>query len=351
MKSISLHIAGIIGLIGSVLVVLQGCARADADKTCTADTASVKQPVPAAGKDKESIRTTGLDTTLYNRLQLHLVHGQPNDKWPVKSAYPLAGALLPYHRIVAYYGNFYSKGMGILGALPEEEMLARLQQEVKNWQEADTLLHVIPAIHYIAVTAQRSPGKDHKYRLRMPASQIEKALRMAEKINAIVFLDVQVGHSTLEEELPALEPYLRLPGVHLGIDPEYSMKGGEVPCSVLGHFDGADVAYAVRFLQSVVKKYGLPPKILVVHRFTHDMLTNYREIKTCPEVQVVIYMDGFGFPAKKKDSYRVAVTSEPVQFAGFKLFYRNDVLSKPYHLMSPAEVLALSPSPVYIQYQ
>ena len=40
--------------------------------------------------------------------------------WPAKTVYPNVGAILPFHRIVAYYGNFYSKGMGILGELSEE---------------------------------------------------------------------------------------------------------------------------------------------------------------------------------------------------------------------------------------
>src|SRR5712671_5840463 len=31
--------------------------------------------------------------------------------WPVKIVYPNVGALLPFNRIVAYYGNFYSTGM------------------------------------------------------------------------------------------------------------------------------------------------------------------------------------------------------------------------------------------------
>jgi hypothetical protein len=47
--------------------------------------------------------------------------------WPVKSAaYPNEGALLPSHRIVAYYGNFYSKQMGVLGQYPEPQVLAML---------------------------------------------------------------------------------------------------------------------------------------------------------------------------------------------------------------------------------
>lgn len=291
------------------------------------------------------------DTALFNRLQLYLVHGNPGDKWPVDMGYPLAGALLPYNRIVAYYGNFYSKGMGILGELPPSDMIANLEREVKKWEQTDTMLPVIPALHYIAVTAQSQPGKDGKYRLRMPHAQIEKALLLAEAIDGIVFLDVQVGHSTLQAELPALEPYLRLPQVHLGIDPEYSMKGGERPASRLGYFEAADINFATEYLAGIVTKYTLPPKVLVVHRFTKEMVTGYKSIILRPEVQIVMHMDGFGFPAKKINSYRVAIANEPVQFAGFKLFYKSDKLTSPYKLMEPGEILKLYPIPVYIQYQ
>lgn len=291
------------------------------------------------------------DTALFNKLQLHLVHSKPNSQWPVRAEYPLPGAMLPFKRIVAYYGNFYSKGMGILGELPPDEMLRRLQVEAKRWQAADPAIPVQPALHYIAVTAQRSPGKGKYYRLRMPFHQIDYLLELAARIDAIVFLDIQLGHSCIQEELPPLERYLKLPNVHLGIDPEYSMKNGEVPCSTIGSFNAADINHATAYLAFLVTKYHLPPKILVVHRFTKGMVTNYREIRTQKEVQIVVNMDGFGFPAKKKDSYRVAVTSEPVQFAGFKIFYKNDKLSYPFRLMEPKEVLELYPSPIYIQYQ
>ena len=30
--------------------------------------------------------------------------------WPVRAGYPNARAILPFKRIIAYYGNFYSKG-------------------------------------------------------------------------------------------------------------------------------------------------------------------------------------------------------------------------------------------------
>lgn len=291
-----------------------------------------------------------LDTVQYNALQLHLVDNKPRSGWPVKSEYPLPGAIFPYKRVIAYYGNFYSKGMGILGALPEDQMLQKLQAEVKMWAAADSTMPVQAAIHYIAVTAQGKPGAGSKYRLRMPASQIDKAIAAAKKINALVFLDVQVGHSTLQDELPLLESYLKMPDVHLGIDPEFSMKGGQAPSTVIGTFDATDVNYASEYLASLVTKYNLTPKVLVVHRFTKGMVTNYKNILKRKEVQLVVDMDGWGFPAKKKTSYNTAVTTEPVQFAGFKLFYKNDVTATS-RMMTPQEVLALYPSPVYIQYQ
>jgi len=285
----------------------------------------------------------------YQRFLLHLVHNNPSEKWPVYGAVPLEGALLPYHRIVAFYGNLYTPAMGILGT-PEKEMLARLKEETARWQQADTMIPVLPALHYIAVTAQENPGPSGKYRLRMPQEQLEKMVAMASQQNTLLFLDVQVGLSTLQDELPLLETYLRLPDVHLGIDPEYSMKNLQVPSSSIGSFDAADINYAISFLSAIVKRYNLPPKILVVHRFTQAMLTNYKDIKKVPEVQVVVNMDGFGSPAKKIDSYTGFVAREPVQYTGFKLFYKVDPKTGK-RLMQPEEVLSLYPSPVYIQYQ
>jgi hypothetical protein len=293
-----------------------------------------------------------LDTTLFNRLTLHTVHDSATAKWPVKTEYPLPGALLPFNRIIAYYGNFYSTRMGILGELPPDEMLKKLMGEVAAWQKADTLVKTIPALHYIVASAQGAPGKSNTYRMRMPFAQIDKTLEIASRIGAIVFLDIQVGWSTLQQEIPELEKYLSMPNVHLGIDPEFSMKTGRVPGSIIGTFDAADINYATNYLKEIVTKYNLPPKILVIHRFTKGMVTNYKQIKINPEVQIVMDMDGWGFPAKKVNSYKVAVSSEPVQFTGFKLFYKNDIKTPPWNtIMKPADVLKLYPKPLYIQYQ
>lgn len=294
---------------------------------------------------------TTLDTALYDELNLRITNGDSTGKWPVKHEYPRPGAILPFNRIVAYYGNLYSKQMGILGELPEQQMLEKLQGEVKKWQAADSSIKVIPALHYIAVTAQGSPGAAGKYRLRMPFKEIDKVLVMAEKINALVFIDIQVGLSTLQNELPEFEKYLKMPNVHFGIDPEFSMKSGHAPGKVVGTFDAADINYATEYLAKLVKENNLPPKILVVHRFTQAMVTNYKQIKLRPEVQIVMDMDGWGHQARKFNTYRTFIHREPVQFTGFKIFYKNDLKEANSHILQPQEVLKLKPQPIYIQYQ
>jgi hypothetical protein len=336
-----------------VLVVSTGLISCNSENAA----AAVVNAAPPGKSDTDTNKisappsTLTLDTALYDAMMTHMVNGDSSGKWPVKHAYPSGGAILPAQRIIAYYGNLYSKQMGILGELPEQQMLDKLQGEVKKWQAADTAVKVIPALHYIAITAQQSPGAAGKYRLRMPFKEIDKVLVMAEKINALVFLDIQVGLSNLQSELPEFEKYLKMPHVHFGIDPEFSMKSGHAPGKVVGTFDAADINYATEYLAKLVKENNIPPKILVVHRFTQAMVTNYKNIKLRPEVQIVMDMDGWGHQARKFNTYRTFIHREPVQFTGFKIFYKNDLKEANSHILQPAEVLKLKPQPVYIQYQ
>ena len=329
---------------GGYKVVLYSKASAQEARINTPD----KEAQPA--EEKTAAAPAVIDTVEYENKMAHITNGDTTGKWPVKTDYPLAGAILPFKRIVSYYGNLYSKQMGILGELPPAQMLAKLQGEVAAWQKADSTMEVIPALHYIAVTAQGYSGKDGKYRLRMPFHQIDSVLNMAKRINAIVFLDIQVGLASLQDEIPKLEPYLKMPNVHLGIDPEFSMKGGQAPGKVIGTFDAADINYASDYLAKLVKENNLTPKVLIVHRFTKGMVTNYKQIKTKPEVQIVMDMDGWGHPDLKYSSYLLYIHKEPVQFTGFKLFYKNDLRNNG-RLMTPKELLTLKPQPVYIQYQ
>jgi hypothetical protein len=150
-----------------------------------------------------------------------------------------------------------------------------------------------------------------------------------------------------------LEKQLIKPNVHLGIDPEFAMlgKGGKKPGTVIGTFNADDINVAIDYLAGLVRKNNLPPKILVVHRFTQGMVTRFQDIKNVPEVQVVMDMDGWGNKTLKRSTYLRYIYKEPVQFTGFKLFYKNDTKTGSNQLYTPQELLRFVPKPIYIQYQ
>ncbi|UPU38317.1 hypothetical protein M1B72_18075 [Geomonas paludis] len=271
--------------------------------------------------------------------------------WPVKHPAPLPGSILPQKRIVAYYGNPLSKRMGALGEYQKDDMLQRLKREAAKWQAADPSHPVQPALHLIAVVAQGEPGKAGLYRMVMPDKIINDVYSWAKSINAIMFIDIQTGHDNIRNVLPRFEWILKNPDVHLGIDPEFNLiKSGKKPGTKIGTYDAADINYASNYLKELVKKYNLPPKVFVVHRFTRNGVTNSKNIQLRPEVQIVMNMDGWGAPWLKRDSYKDYIVAEPVEFTGFKLFYHNDT-KKGDALLTPKEVLMLNPKPLYIQYQ
>jgi hypothetical protein len=273
--------------------------------------------------------------------------------WPVHTPPLLPGSILPSRRIVAFYGNPLSKKMGILGEIPYDQMLAKLDTVAGQWRAADPSVPVVPALHLIVSVAQPEPGKDGMYRQRSDPDLIEKIHGFAKARGAITILDIQAGKSTIDSELPVLIRFLSQPDVHLGLDPEFYMhhsREGRVPGTKIGSMDASDVNDAIDQLAQLVTKYHLPPKVLIIHRFTTNMLTHADQIKLDPRVQVVINMDGWGQPWYKFDTYKRCEVEHPVEYTGFKLFFHNDT-RKGDLLLSPREVLALRPRPLYIQYQ
>ncbi len=278
---------------------------------------------------------------------------QPHDLWPVKNLpYPLPGAILPFKRIVAYYGNFYAKGMGVLGEYPTDVMLEKLHGELDKWTAADPATPVMPAIDYIAVSAQGNAGKDGMYRARMPGTEIDKAMALADQLHGIVILEVQAGLSDIMTEVKLLEPFLLKPQVHLAIDPEFAMrKSGVRPGLLVGTVDAAEMNAVAAYLAKLVDDHKLPPKVLIIHRYTQGMVTNSASIKPLPEVQILMDMDGWGYKTRKLSTYRSFIYGQPVQFTGFKLFYKNDIKTPGTALMTPQDVLELTPQPSFIQFQ
>jgi hypothetical protein len=262
------------------------------------------------------------------------------------------GAILPCSRIVAYYGHPNSTRMGILGEYPKDEMLRRLRERVAEWERADPATPVIPALHMVAVVAQGEPGTSGHYRTITQDKRVQDVYDWAREVNGVFFVDIQVGTDQLRNILPRFEWILQNPDVHVGVDPEFMMKDGSVPGRRIGTMDAADINYAIDYLAEVVNKYDLPPKVLVIHRFTQRMVTNYGQIRLRPEVQVVMHMDGHGRmqgPMLKYDTYSHFIVREPVQFAGWKNFYKHD--NEKGVMPTAADLMRLHPLPLYLQYQ
>jgi hypothetical protein len=268
--------------------------------------------------------------------------------WPDSVRGPAArpGAILPNKRVVAFYGNPLSTRMGILGQLPPAQMFTKLEATVAMWEAADTTRPVQPALELIATVAQASGGRDGMYRLRMSDSTIERVYKWAHDHGWILILDIQVGHSDVMTELEVLRKYLIRPDVHLAIDPEFDMRPGHKPGKYMGTTDADEINKASEALANMVDTYQLPPKMLIVHRFTGPMVTRANMIRLDPRVQIVMHMDGYGSPGAKKSTHAAYIEKQPVQWVGFKLFYKND---RP--MLTPAEVLKIKPIPLFISYQ
>ena len=123
-------------------------------------------------------------------------------KWPVPMPAPLPGAVFPAKRVVAFYGNPLVKKMGVLGEYPKDEMLAKLDKEVARWAKADPSHPVVPALHLIVTVASATPGKNGLYRTQMFDTLTNMVYTWAKARHALLFVDVQIGKSSVMAELP-----------------------------------------------------------------------------------------------------------------------------------------------------
>jgi hypothetical protein len=256
-----------------------------------------------------------------------------------------APRLLDSQLLVTWYGNPHSARMGILGELSGHDRANGLLRQAAAYR-ALTAKTVVAAYHLVAVVAQRGAGPDQTCRRRESPDVIRGLLVEARENGFKLILDVQPGRSTVVDELEYLRPFLIEPDVYLALDPEYAMGPGEVPGRERGSMRAADVNAALDLLDGIITANGLPPKVLIVHQFTMDMLPDKKNIRRSANVDLVLNMDGFGSQSLKRSTYRAIMQQQQLDFAGIKLFYRQDT-----QLFSPEQVLSLSPTPSVIVYQ
>jgi hypothetical protein len=263
---------------------------------------------------------------------------------PTPTPPPTPVPVLATRRLVTYYGNPYTDALGVMGETPRERMIERLRQQAVAY-EVDGR-PVQPVLHFIATVAQAAPGDDGMYRFRMPTEMIAEWADLAEQNGFLLLLDVQVGRSSVQEEVEVLRPFLERHHVHLALDPEFAMNPTTFPGRQIGSIAAEDINWAIKYLADIARTHRYENRVLIVHQFTDDMIRNKDAIELDDFVDLAIMMDGFGGPALKISQYNRYITDDPVQYAGIKLFYKHD---RP--LMSPADVLGLTPVPDIVTYQ
>jgi hypothetical protein len=254
--------------------------------------------------------------------------------------------LLPNYRILSYYGFPGEVNMGVLGEYDMETLLARLQEQAAEYEAVDDRPYKL-AFEVIASVAQQYEGEDGDHLAYIGSDLLQEYVDFTAANDMLLILDVQFGLRTVQQEVEAMEPYLKYPHVQLALDPEFAVDEGEVPGTVIGSIDAADVLYAQQELARISSENGLPPKLLIVHQFTESSISNRETITQIPGVQFVLEVDGFGTPDEKRATYALLTGGEAFDFHGFKLWYNGQ--DDP--IMTPEEVLALDPQPDLIIYQ
>jgi hypothetical protein len=264
---------------------------------------------------------------------------------PKPAALPRGGrAILPDNRVVAFYGAPQDDELGILGIGSPRRAARRLERQARPYARPER--PVLPAFELIAVIVTSDPGDDGNHSMRQDDATIRRYLRVARAHRMLLLLDIQPGYAPFLQEAKMLERWLKEPDVGLALDPEWSLEPPLLPAQEIGSTDAATVNEVSRYLSGIVRRHDLPQKLLVVHRFTGDMIRNEDELERDPGVALVVNVDGFGDRPNKIAKY-LEFTREPRRrYNGFKLFYNEDV-----NLMRPEQVLRLRPEPDLVVYE
>jgi hypothetical protein len=252
--------------------------------------------------------------------------------------------LFPDRRVVAFYGNPRDDELGALGIGTPAQAAKRLLKQAKPYNLKAR--PVLPAMELVSTVATAAPGDAGLYRDHISFAKIRSYLAAARKIGALLILDIQPGRGEFGPEITRLAPFLREPDVGLALDPEWHVAPDALPGKVIGSTDADVVNAAATYLAKLVRERKLPEKLLIVHRFTDDMIARADRLRQVRGVQTVVNVDGFGSTSVKVAKYHSFVDTTPTMRRGFKLFYKEDVQT-----MSPKSVMALSPRPDVVVYE
>jgi hypothetical protein len=252
--------------------------------------------------------------------------------------------IVPRNRVVAFYGAPRDQELGALGIGSPGRVARRLERQASQYARPGR--PVLPAFELISTLVTQEAGEEGDHALHEEPSVIRRYLRAARAHEMLLILDIQPGYASFLDEARRLEPFLKQPEVSLALDPEWSMEPPQLPGQEIGSTDAATINEVSRYLSRLVRRHDLPQKLLVVHRFTEEMIESEEQLERHPGVALVVNVDGFGDRPNKVAKYDQLAGKRRSSFNGFKLFYKEDV-----GLMEPEQVLRLRPQPALVVYE
>jgi hypothetical protein len=257
--------------------------------------------------------------------------------------------IFPKYRLVGFCGTPGGKNLGrLLGNLP-----ARAKEIETFGAEYAGDRTPLPVFELIAVVATGLPGLDGKSRRRVPDKVVDDYLHAARDARALLLLNIQPGHSDFMTEVRHFESFLKEPDVGLALDPEWAMSptSKEKPGAKFGEMSGATLNEVGQYLSDLVAQNDLPEKVLVFHQVNTWVFKDDPYVKAHDGVVIVKSVDGLGQKDTKIKTYNVLVNHlSPAMHPGFKLFFDEDTAGG-HKLMTPEQVLGLTPVPEYVMYE
>jgi hypothetical protein len=255
--------------------------------------------------------------------------------------------LFPDYRLVGFCGTPGAPALGRLaGDLTKR---AKAIEGLADQYSGDR--KALPVFELIAVIVQGGPGSDKMWRRRVPDEVVDEYLAAARADKAILLINIQPGHSDFMTELKHFEHYLKEPDVGVALDPEWAMKPKQKPGTFFGQVEGATIHEVAQYLSGIVAEGNLPEKALVYHQVNGYVVHDDASIATAPGVVLIKSVDGLGPKGAKITTYAYLTKALAADIhPGFKLFFDEDTASG-WKLMTPKDVLSLTPVPEYVMYE
>ncbi|GHO46742.1 hypothetical protein [Ktedonospora formicarum] len=283
---------------------------------------------------------------------------------------PNIGAVLPQHRVVAYYAVPGAEATGPAYE-PTPDMLDRLKQQGAAYEALDPRHSVQLGIDLVVSVPDSSPGPDKTYSHHVDEQTVRSYIDFCQKNHLLLFLDLNFGQAQVMKEVNSFLPYLqKYRFVHMAVDPEWMFPRHDgIPGVNLSNVRSSDLNPIIKALADIPIKYHVPRKMLILHQYrpSGDGLANpfsgsdaeladKQKLLSEKRVDVVLHVDSVGGyqgdHEDKQQQYAEWVKRDMnlyqnFRYGGFKLFYR---IEAPTGLMTPAEVLKLDPAPMVITY-